>query len=56
MATAWPNHSYAFPPVPLICKCLDKLKQLDITVIMITPLWKAAAWWDQLHELLVQSI
>ena len=56
VASSWPEHSYAFPPVPLISKCLVKLKQLNITAIVVTPVWRMAAWWDQLQELNVQSI
>lgn len=33
----WPDYSYAFRPVPLIAKCLTKIKYLDATVIMVTP-------------------
>ena len=48
-ATSWADHSYAFPPAPLISKCLGRIKKLSITVIMITPLWRTAAWWDTLQ-------
>ena len=56
LAAPWPDYSYAFPPVPLISKCLAKLKQSSITVIIVTPVWKVAPWWDQLQELAQKSI
>ena len=37
---SWPDYSYAFPPAPLISKCLAKIKEL----IMVTPLRQTAAW------------
>jgi hypothetical protein len=39
----------------LISKFLAKLKQLDITVIMVTPVWRKAVWWDQLQELAMEE-
>ena len=55
-ATSWPDYSYAFPPVPLISKCLAKIRQFNISVIMEIPMWRTAGWWDQLQELAQKSI
>ena len=49
-ALSWPDGSYAFPPAPLISKCLAKRKQFDITTIVVTPVRRTARWWDQLQE------
>ena len=55
-ATSWPDCSYAFPPAPLISKCLAKMKQLHIMAIMVTPVWKTVTWRDQLQELAKRSV
>ena len=54
--TAWPDYSYKFPPVPFISMCLVNIRQSSITVIMVTLVWKAATWWDQVQELAQISI
>ena len=56
MVDTWLDYSYAFPPVPLITKCLAKIKYLDITVIMITTNWTSATWWIQLQELAIHHV
>ena len=42
--------------MPLIAKCLAKIRQSNITVIMVTLAWHVAAWNNQLQELAQKSI
>ena len=45
---SWPDHSYAFPPPPLLSKCLARIRDQQITVLVVAPRWTAAPWWDTL--------
>lgn len=47
-AASWPDHSYAFPPPPLLSKCLAVIREQQVTVIVVAPRWTAAPWWDTL--------
>ena len=55
LATTWPDCSYAFPPAPLISKCLAKVQEQQCTVIMVVPRWTAAAWWDVLRTMTTEG-
>jgi ribonuclease HI len=43
------------PPVPLIQRCLNKIKQEKTTVIMITPLWLGQWWSTALQTMTIRS-
>ena len=50
----WPDHSYAFPPVPLVRKTLEKVQVDRISMIIIVPQWTMSLWWDTLQGMLVR--
>lgn len=54
-ATTWPNHSYAFPPAPLLSKCLAKIQEQQVTVVLVAPRWPAAPWWDVLQAMATEG-
>lgn len=47
---------YAFPPFPIIIKCLQKIIQDKATGIFIFPSWPSQAWYPQLLSLIVSDI
>ena len=52
----WDQESYAFPPVPLILKSLQKIEREKIRVVMILPKWPSAIWWTHVQSLLLDPI
>ena len=52
----WDPVSYAFPPVPLILKSLQKLEKEKITLVMILPQWPTTLWWPLVQSLLIDPI
>ena len=51
----WDQESYAFPPVPLILKSLQKIEREKIRVVMILPKWPSAIWWTHVQRLQLQD-
>ena len=51
----WPTRAYAFPPVPLIRKTLEKAEQDGTLLILVVPDWRLGLWWDTLEHMLVTS-
>ena len=49
----WDPISYLFPPVPLILKVLNRVKEQQIRAILICPWWPTAVWWTLVEEMLV---
>lgn len=47
---------YAFPPFPLLLKCLQKIEQDNATGILIFPFWPGQAWYPLLKTLVVSEI
>ena len=47
----WDPITYLFPPVPLIPKILNKVKEEKIEAILVCPQWPTSMWW-----LLVQNM
>jgi hypothetical protein len=45
--------AYAFPPIPMIHKILEKIRNEDCMVLLIAPLWPRQYWFLSLMELLV---
>ena len=41
---------YVFLPFALIEKCIQKVQQERSTIVLITPLWRAQAWFQALLE------
>ena len=53
---SWTNfNGYAFPPFSLIAKVLQRIKQEDVTMIVVVPLWKTQPWFTVFLELLIQD-
>jgi len=47
---------YALPPFALIGRCVQKILQERSTVVLITPLWQAQAWFSALLKLVVENL
>ena len=41
------KQAYAFPPFPLIGKVLQKLRVLEIDLVLICPSWPSQPWWSR---------
>ena len=52
----WDPVSYLFPPVPMIMKCLHKIKDEKVEVIMVIPHWPTSLWWPLILELMVEPL
>lgn len=51
---SWKDHyPYIFPPFTLIPRCLNKIKEDNVTVTIIAPLWPNQTWFPLLLECLV---
>ena len=48
-------HFYAFPPLSVISKCLQKIEKDQGTGVLIVPFWKIQAWFSVLMNLLVDN-
>ena len=53
MINTWDKESYLFPPVPLIMKSLQRIREQKITAVMIIPKWPSALWWPMVQELMM---
>ena len=51
---SWDPQTYLFPPVPMIPKVLNKLREEKIEAILICPLWPTAMWWLLVQNLLLK--
>lgn len=45
---------YAFPPISLLPRVLQKIKQESCKIILVAPLWPRQAWFPQLLDLLIR--
>ena len=54
MIAEWDPITYLFPPVPLIPKVIQKVKEQQDRAILICPRWPSALWWPLLVEMMVQ--
>ena len=50
----WDSVTYLFPPLPLMTKVANKVKEEKITAILICPHWPTSLWWLQVKELVVK--
>ena len=48
-------HAYAFPPTILIPSVLNKIRQSQCRIVLITPLWPQQAWFSEVLQLLVSA-
>jgi hypothetical protein len=44
------------PPIPLILKCLRKLKEEGGRGVVILPAWKGQVWANLLHQMMIKSV
>ena len=51
---SWDPLTYLFPPVPMIPKVLNKVREEGIEAILICPLWPTAMWWLLVQNLLLK--
>ena len=49
----WDAVTWLFPPVPLLTKVINKVKEDRITAVLICPHWPTSLWWLLLKDLLV---
>ena len=55
-ARTWPENAYANPPPILIHRILDKIRQTNTSLILVTPHWPSQAWWAECLQLKEQRI
>ena len=49
LSIKWQGHlPYMFPPFALILRCLEKLRQEEVSVVLIAPVWPNQVWFPQL--------
>lgn len=54
---SWENYNfYAFPPFPLILKCLQKIVQDKAEGILVFPKWPSQPWYPFLKTLVISQI
>ena len=46
--------AYAFPPMPILPKVLQKIRDSTVTVILIAPAWPTQSWFPDLLNLLIR--
>ena len=52
----WPvQGGYAFPPFALVQLVLNRIRLLQTTTVVITPLWKTATWFTDLNTMSIQA-
>ena len=49
----WKNLNYAFLPYPLLAKCLHKIQEKNITVILVAPANASKPWRDGVETMRV---
>ena len=49
----WDEVTYCFPPIPLIPKVMNKIRDEKIDAILVCPEWPASLWWMQVKQMLV---
>ena len=50
----WDSITYLFPPLPLMNKVVNKIREEKITAILVCPHWPTSLWWLQVKELVVR--
>ena len=54
LLSLWDPTTYLFPPVPLLTKVLQKVKEEKIRAILVCPKWPTSLWWSMVLEMLVE--
>lgn len=47
---------YAFPPFPLILKCLQKIIEEKATGVLVFPFWPSQAWYPELMRIVISDV
>ncbi|XP_071971333.1 uncharacterized protein [Engystomops pustulosus] len=47
--------AYAFPPLPLISRTVQKIRQEDLKIILIVPFWPKRSWFPALKNLALEE-
>ena len=48
----WDKCTYLFPPVPLLPRVIQKVREENIRAVLIVPHWPSALWWPHLMEMM----
>jgi len=52
---SWQHHLfYAFPPISLITRVLQKIQEEKATGLLLVPKWPTQPWWPKLMQMLIQ--
>ena len=52
----WPSHIYAFPPIPLVLKSINKIKQDQVEFcLFVTPAWNTSTFLPLLIDMLISN-
>lgn len=51
----WTKYFYAFPPFPLIARCLNKIIHDNATGVVIVPNWPSQNWFPLFNKLLIDT-
>ena len=46
---------YAFPPIALITRCLEKVRREEADLVLIAPVWPAQAWYPPLLSMICDT-
>ena len=49
----WDEMTYLFPPLPLIPKVVNKVREERIMAILVVPYWPSSLWWQNVQDLLL---
>ena len=46
---------YAFPPIPILPKVLKKISDIEVTGILVVPMWETQTWYPVVMSMLVEK-
>ena len=56
MSISWDAlHAYAFPPIPLLNRVVEKARRHNCVITLIAPFWPKQTWFPRILELLVET-
>ena len=56
LSISWKDlRAYAFPPIPLIDKILQKIQEEDCEILLVAPFWPKRQWFQTLLRISVQN-
>ena len=51
---SWDPVTYLFPPVPLLQRVIQRIKEQKIRAILVCPQWPQSLYWNLVTEMLVE--